>query len=470
VRERPSGDLGGAGQVTRPEQRVREPACQQVVRGHVGRDPRDRPSQQGDRGVRRLPHELLARAGEPMDDPLVSGAGKVVAGDRGQQLPGYPVGGGTVQRQRTPGVTMPGGSDRHRHPLVQGGPDQRMPEGELRPVVPQHTRGDRLFEDRQEIADRFAGDDRQLGHREVCPEQRGGVQDAANRGREEFEAVGDSSGQRVWCSTSRRFGLTFLDPEGAPPDECVDQLGQVQRVAGGAGRELEQARTRCTAGRSTDQLGDLVVGQAVQAHASRWVHRTAQRGEILPAGHRPGRPYQQQRHLPHQAGQPAPRHDGGRVGVLEIVDDQQDRRCRAQVVDQSQQPLGRGGHDVDPVARCGVGLEHLLDLRATDTGRRYPRIERVEQGQQRERLAQLVTRAPEDLAPRGGGFPGRRLGERGLADPRLALDQDRSATPRREVAHPPSHGVQVALSADKGDSEKRLKHALQRNSRFRFDK
>jgi hypothetical protein len=69
--------------------------------------------------------------------------------------------------------------------------------------------------------------------------------------------------------------------------------------------------------------------------------RPAQRQQVVALGDRAHHPDQQQRHLCRRPGQPSPQGDAGRVGPLQVIDDQDDRPHRALLGDQGQQLLGQ---------------------------------------------------------------------------------------------------------------------------------
>ena len=72
----------------------------------------------------------------------------------------------------------------------------------------------------------------------------------------------------------------------------------------------------------------------------------------------------------------------------------------------------------------------------------------VEERQQRQRLAQLVTGPPEHLAAGLRRPRHRRPHQRGLADARLALDEHRTAAPPGHLLYQPGQQRHLAIAAD----------------------
>ena len=106
---------------------------------------------------------------------------------------------------------------------------------------------------------------------------------------------------------------------------------------------------------------------------------------------------------------------------------------RALLGHQRQQLLGqRGGH-----VRATIGgqltAQQPENRVAARIGGRFPDPQPLEKGQQRQRLPELVTGAPEHLTPGVGGLGRGRPDQRGLADARLALDQQQATLPARHL-------------------------------------
>jgi hypothetical protein len=188
------------------------------------------------------------------------------------------------------------------------------------------------------------------------------------------------------------------------------------------------------AGEFRDQIRDRRLGERGQLNAGLGIDGPAQGKEVLAMRDWPGQPDKQQRHLAGSPGEPPPELDAGRVRPLEVIDDQGDRPRRGLVDGQRDELLGEHrGH---------VGAPIGGDLAAQQPGdggppgvRRWPpHGEGVEERRQRDLLAELVARAPEDLTR-----PGRQVGEGGtdeggLADARLTLDKHRVAAAPGELS------------------------------------
>jgi hypothetical protein len=135
---------------------------------------------------------------------------------------------------------------------------------------------------------------------------------------------------------------------------------------------------------------------------------------------------------------------GRPVRPLQVVDDEDDRARSAQLPDQRQDLLRRRRDRIRPAQR------HLTPQQPRDRLAALPAAhptQRVEQRQQRQRLAELVARAPQHRTPPGG--PDTRRGDqRRLADPRLAVDQHRAAPARTHLRYQPGQPGQLGMPAD----------------------
>ena len=179
-----------------------------------------------------------------------------------------------------------------------------------------------------------------------------------------------------------------------------DKLGEVERIACRPVGEPQQVAVGLAAGQVRHQVGHRRPGEPGELEPGGVIHHSPQRQQVIPLGRRAHHPDQQQRHLPRRPRQPSPQGDAGLVGPLQVVDHQDGRPHGALLGDQRQQLLRQHRRHV----RAAVGG----DLTAQEPDDRVPPGIRggladpqpVEERQQRQRLAQLVTGAPEHLAAR----------------------------------------------------------------------
>jgi hypothetical protein len=99
--------------------------------------------------------------------------------------------------------------------------------------------------------------------------------------------------------------------------------------------------------------------------------------------------------------------------------------------------------------------------------------ERLHQGQQRKRLVELVAVGPQHLAPGGGRLGDGGPQQGGLADARLALDQNGPAVAGGEVGDPAAQPLPLAHAANEAVAEQDSRHTsrlpvdtLNRNIQF----
>ena len=119
-----------------------------------------------------------------------------------------------------------------------------------------------------------------------------------------------------------------------PANERVDQLSKIQRIAGCAPGELEQSAVRPAAGQGSDHLGHCRAGQPGELEVILVAGRLSQGEQVVAAGYRSHHPDEQERQMAGCQGQPLPQGDAGRVGPLQIVDDQDNRAGRGFLRDQ----------------------------------------------------------------------------------------------------------------------------------------
>ena len=96
-----------------------------------------------------LADQQVSGARQPVQHPLVHRLGRGAgAGDGPEQLTGHPVRWRTRLRESASRITVPGSSDRRWHVVVQGRPDERMPESEAAAGLGQHADSARLVDRR----------------------------------------------------------------------------------------------------------------------------------------------------------------------------------------------------------------------------------------------------------------------------------------------------------------------------------
>ena len=145
--------------------------------------------------------------------------------------------------------------------------------------------------------------------------------------------------------------------------------------------------------------------------------------------------------------QPPPELDAGRVRPVQVVDDQHHGPRGGLVDGERDELLGEQRGHVGAAVGGDLAAQQPGDRGPPGVHRRGPHLERVEERQQRELLAELVPGTPEDLIglpltqarPLGLLKPagsGRERGAKkgGLAYSRLALDEHSVATALGEVS------------------------------------
>ncbi len=421
------------------------------------------------RRCRRRLRPLLGRAGRPVGRPssvssvhrrddrtgpppdvaaIVRAAEPDWAAERAQQLPGYPVRCRARRGEGVPGVAVPGGAHRGGHLRVERLPDERVPESEGGAGIGQHPHRPGLVERGDQGGNGPAEDRGQVGDRELHSEQRRRAEHLPGRPGDESEPVCDGAGQRVWHGARREAGGARVgNRDAARPGQRGQHLGEVERVASRAVGQLQQPRVRPAAGQRADELGHGRLGERAELDATRAVDRAPQGQEVLALRYRAGEADEQQRHLPRGSREPDPQPEAGRVGPVQVVDDQGHRLDVGLVDDQGDELLGEERGDVGAAVGGDLAPQQAGDRGPPGVGRRGPDLERVEERVQRELLAEFVPGPPEDraarrravvggrvrLEPRGGGRE-RGADEGGLADAGLALDEQGVAAASGEIS------------------------------------
>ena len=274
-----------------------------------------------------------------------------------------------------------------------------MPEPEAAAGLGQHADGTRLVHRRDQVRHAAAQYDRQIGDREIHPEQGRGPQHLAHRPGDEAEAVRDRRGQRAGRGAARQLGRSRLgDGETGAAGQRGDQFGDVERVARRPVGEPQQAVVGPAAGQRGHQVGHRRPGEPGELEPGGVARHPPQRQHVIPLRHRAHHPDQQQRHLPRRSRQPSPQGDAGLIGPLQVVDDQDGRPHRALLGDESQQLLGQHGGHVRAAVGADLAAQQLDDRLPPGIAGRLTHPQPVEERQQRQRLAQLVTGTPEHLA------------------------------------------------------------------------
>ena len=324
-----------------------------------------------------------------------------------------------------------------------------MPEPEARGRTRPARRGARLVHRRDQVRHAASEHDRQVGDREVRAEQGRRPQHVAHRAGHEAEAVRYGRGQRARRGTARQLGRARLgDGQAGAAGQRGDELGDVERVARGAVGEPQQGYRRACRrpgpppGRPprAGELGELEPG-GVARHPP-------QRQHVLPQRHRAHHPDQQQRHLLRRLGQPPPQGNAGLVGPLQVIDDQDGRPHGALLGDERQQLLRQHRRHVRAAVGGDLAAQQPDDRVPPRIGRRLAHPQAVQERQQRQFLAQLVTGAPEHLAAGFRRFGDSRSHQRGLADAWLALDEHRTAVSAGDIFYEPGQQRHLAFAAD----------------------
>ena len=147
-----------------------------------------------------------------------------------------------------PGVAVPGGTDRGGHLGVERLPDEGVAEGQAAARVGEHPGCAGLVERGDEGGDSSAEDGGQVGDGELHAEQRGGAEHFPGGRGDEAEPVRDRAREGVGHGAGRELrGAAGGDRDAAGAGERSEHLGEVQRVAGRAGGEIQQPGVRSAA-------------------------------------------------------------------------------------------------------------------------------------------------------------------------------------------------------------------------------
>ena len=236
--------------------------------------------------------------------------------------------------------------------------------------------------------------------------------------------------------------------EAAAAHQRVEQLGEVQRVARGAGRQLEQAAVRLAAAEGAHQLRHRLLAQRPEPEPGARGHAALDREHVAVPRRQAQRPDQQQGQLLGQPRQPAPDRQRRRVAPLEVVQDEDRRLGERRVADRGDDLLAGGGDEVVAGLRgTGAVEEPGGDRVPVDvTGR--PVRQGLEQGSEQQWRRQFVAGTPEHAATLLSGTVGGQAHEHRLADARLTHDEERAALAATECAHPAREAGQFGVPAD----------------------
>ena len=166
-----------------------------------------------------------------------------------------------------------------------------MPEPEAGAGLGQHPGGTRLVHRRDQLGHAAAQHDRQVGDRELHPEQRRCLQCLACRPSDEAEAIGYGRGQGAGRGTARqRGGARFGDGQAGAAGQRGDQLGDVERVARRPAGEPQQVAVGLAAGQGCHQAGQRLPGQCGEPEPGGLAHDAPQRQQVIALGDRAHHP------------------------------------------------------------------------------------------------------------------------------------------------------------------------------------
>ena len=160
------------------------------------------------------PAAAAVRSSQRRIHSSIGSAASAGSADRLEQLPGHPVGRCAGLGQRPAGLAVPGGPDRGRDLLVQGGPDHRVPEPEAAARLGQHAGGPGLVHGRDQVRDTPAEHGGQVGHGKVHAQQGGRAQDLPHPGGDEAEPVRDRGRQGVGRAVAGQLRGSRARPSG----------------------------------------------------------------------------------------------------------------------------------------------------------------------------------------------------------------------------------------------------------------
>ena len=232
----------------------------------------------------RLAEQRIRGAGQPGEQPPVYRLGRTAGSlDRLDHLPGDPLRRRARRREGTAQrITMPGGTHRRGHLVVQRRPDQRMPESEAIAGLRQHADGTRLVHGRDQVRHPAAKHRGQIRDREVHAEQGRGPQHLAHRPGHEVEAVRDGRRQGARRGTARQLGGPCLgDGQAGTAGQRGDELGDVQGVARRPVSEPQQVIAGPAARQGRNQVGHRVLGELGELDPARSAYHSPQRGQVI---------------------------------------------------------------------------------------------------------------------------------------------------------------------------------------------
>jgi hypothetical protein len=326
-----------------PEQGIREPAGEHGAALRRRRAACGRLLEKVDGGPGCLRHERGRGLGEPVQQDLVerTAAGLVRAL---QQLARDPVNRCARLGERACGISVPRRPDGSRNVVIERRPDERVPEREPVLAVPQHTCRAGLVDRDHQVGDPAAHHDRQVRHQELDAQQGRRLQQRAYFLWQEVEPVTDGGEQRVGDRAVGHLHDAGLgDAQSAGPGERFQQLGQVQRVSRRALDEAEQVLTRPPGRDRAHQPRDGMAGKPAQPDRVCLADRAPDHLELVPLRDGAHDADEQQCRSVDGPGEPFPHPDGGDVGPLQVVHDQDGRRRAAQLTDEGVHLLRRRG-------------------------------------------------------------------------------------------------------------------------------
>jgi hypothetical protein len=141
---------------------------------------------------------------------------------------------GSACASARPGASVPGGAHRHRHCVIQGRPDQRVPGRQAASGIGEYARGAGVVNGRHQVRDVTVEHLRQVRHREVHVEQNRRLQNLLRRHGDEVQAVRGGRRQRRRCGAAGQLdGARAGDGQPGAARQRGDQFGDIQRVTRG---------------------------------------------------------------------------------------------------------------------------------------------------------------------------------------------------------------------------------------------
>ena len=346
--------------------------------------------------------------------------GAFVAGRRStQQVLGHALGGLAGLDQRCRELLVQAPPHGQRHVLVERISHQLVPERDPFALLGEHARTLRGPQRGDELRHRPPRQHGEVAGGEADPEHGREAEQLELLGSQEAEAVQDRHGERRHGLGDRHVSRPVADHDGAVRQQRGHQLADEQRVPGRALRLRDQALARTR----PEELLQQRRGRQFVQRPDRDGRRVARREQaeqslqLRPSRLRPGTDDQRDRQLVDTRRDPREHPERGRIGPVQVLDREHDRRVRAQLVEQLEHGLGDaelplGGRVRPGLPRTQVRVHPLAPgLRDAVDDRREWAIR-----------VQLLGPRGQHLGAGGAGFVERRVDEPGLADPRLALD------------------------------------------------